>query len=680
MQSPKAKQINKILEIHNDQRVDPYYWLNERENPEVIAYLEAENAYTKAAMAHTEKFQQSLFEEMKGRIKEDDSSVPYKLKGFWYYSRYRAGEEYPLYCRKKESLEADEEIILNQNELAKGHAFHALAGLSISPNSQILAFGEDTLSRRIYTLRFKNLETGEFLSDKLENTSGSAAWCNDNKTLFYTQKDASLRSYKIFKHILGTPQSEDVEVFHEKDETFNCYVYRSKSDAYIIIGSSATLANEYRYLSTNSPNGDFTLFLQREREHEYSLAHFGEHFYILSNWQAKNFRLMRCKVGVHPKSEWEEVIAHRNDVYLEDVELFNDFLVLGERKNGLTHLRIKPWQGDGEHYIEFNDPTYIAYGSINRDADTEWFRYGYSSMTTPSTVFEYNMRTREQKVLKQQEVVGGHSPEDYISERLFATAQDGTKIPISLVYHKKVQKNGKNPLLLYGYGSYGASMDAGFSSIRLSLLNRGFVYAIAHIRGGEEMGRIWYEEGKLLKKMNTFTDFIACAEHLIQQGFSNAKQMYAMGGSAGGLLMGAVINLRPDLWNGIIASVPFVDVVTTMLDESIPLTTGEYDEWGNPNDEEYYRYMKSYSPYDNVKAQAYPHLLVTTGLHDSQVQYWEPAKWVAKLRILKTNNTKLLLETNMEAGHGGASGRFESLKETAMEFAFLLDLEGWGIK
>lgn len=675
MQAPKAKQINKTLEIHNDQRIDPYYWLNERENPEVIAYLEAENAYTKAAMAHTESLQKSLFEEMKGRIKEDDSSVPYKLKGFWYYSRYRVGEEYPLYCRKKENLEADEKIILNQNELAEGHAFHALAGLSISPNSNILAFGEDTLSRRIYTLRFKDLETGEYLSDKLENTSGSAAWCNDNKTLFYTQKDASLRSYKIFKHVLGTPQSEDVEVFHETDETFNCYVYRSKSDAFIIIGSSATLANEYRYLSTDSPNDNFTLFLPREREHEYSLAHFGEHFYILSNWQAKNFRLMRCKVGVHPKSEWEEVIAHRNDVFIEDVELFNDFLVLGERKNGLTHLRIKPWQGEGEHYIEFNDPTYIAYGSINRDADTEWFRYGYSSMTTPSTVFEYNMRSREQKVLKQQEVVGGHMPEDYISERLFATAQDGTKIPISLVYHKNVQKNGKNPLLLYGYGSYGASMDAGFSSIRLSLLNRGFVYAIAHIRGGEEMGRIWYEEGKLLKKMNTFTDFIACAEHLIQQGFSNNKQMYAMGGSAGGLLMGAVINLRPDLWNGIIASVPFVDVVTTMLDESIPLTTGEYDEWGNPNDEEYYHYMKSYSPYDNVKAQAYPHILITTGLHDSQVQYWEPAKWVAKLRTLKTNNTKLLLETNMEAGHGGASGRFESLKETAMEFAFLLDLE-----
>jgi oligopeptidase B len=673
MQAPKAKQINKILEIHNDQRVDPYYWLNDRESPEVISYLEAENAYTKAAMAHTEKFQQSLFEEMKGRIKEDDSSVPYKLKGFWYYSRYRVGEEYPLYCRKKESLEATEEIILNQNELAEGHAFHALAGLSISPNSQILAFGEDTLSRRIYTLRFKDLETGAFLSDKLENTSGSAAWCNDNKTLFYTQKDASLRSYKIFKHVLGTPQSEDIEVFHETDETFNCYVYRTKSDAFIIIGSSATLANEYRYLSTDAPNEEFTLFLPREREHEYSLAHFGEHFYILSNWQAKNFRLMRCKVGVHPKSEWEEVIAHRNDVFIEDVELFNAFLVLGERKNGLTQLRIKPWQGNGEHYIEFNDPTYIAYGSINRDADTEWFRYGYSSMTTPSTVFEYNMRTREQKVLKQQEVVGGHTPEDYISERLFATAQDGTKIPISLVYHKKVQKNGKNPLLLYGYGSYGASMDAGFSSIRLSLLNRGFVYAIAHIRGGEEMGRVWYEEGKLLKKMNTFTDFIACAEHLIQEGFSNAKQMYAMGGSAGGLLMGAVINLRPDLWNGIIASVPFVDVVTTMLDESIPLTTGEYDEWGNPNDEEYYHYMKSYSPYDNVSAQAYPHILVTTGLHDSQVQYWEPAKWVAKLRTLKTNNTKLLFETNMEAGHGGASGRFESLKETAMEFAFLLD-------
>ncbi len=672
---PVATKKTKELITHGDVRIDNYYWLNNREDQEVIDYLNAENNYTDAKLKHTEVFQKELFEEMKGRIKEDDQSVPYFYNGYWYLTRFEKGFEYPIFSRKKASLQNKEEILLDQNELAQTHTYHALGGMQVSPNNELLAFGEDTVSRRIYTIRFKNLETGETLKDVLENTTGSVAWANDNKTVFYTQKDESLRSYKIYRHVLGTEQSEDVEIFHEADETFNTGVYRSKSGAYIIIGSGATVSNEYRFLSADTPNGEFTVFQPRERHLEYSIAHYKDYFYVLTNLEAKNFRLMRTSLNATEKANWEEVIPHRDDVLLEDLELFEDYLVLGERKNGLTQLHVMAWDNSQDYYIPFNDAAYVVFTTINRDYDTHLLRYGYSSLTTPSTQYEFNMKTKDQTLLKRQEVIGGHDPDNYQAERLYITAADGAKVPVSLVYKKGLEKDGKNPLLLYGYGSYGYSIDPSFSSIRLSLLNRGFVFAIAHIRGSETMGRAWYEDGKLLNKRNTFTDFNDCAEHLINEKFTSQEHLYAMGGSAGGLLMGAVMNMRPDLYNGIVASVPFVDVVTTMLDESIPLTTGEFDEWGNPKDPTYYDYMKSYSPYDNVSAQNYPNVLVTTGLHDSQVQYWEPAKWVAKLRDLKTDDTLLLLHTNMDAGHGGASGRFEALKEVALEYAFLLDLE-----
>ncbi len=675
-QYPIANKINKELTIHNDTRIDPYYWMNDRENPKVIEYLTEENDFTKKVMRHTDDFQEALFHEMKNRIKEDDSSVPYKSNGYFYYSRFEKGQEYAINCRKKDSLETKELVIVNQNERAKGHEYYALGGLSISDDNQIVAMGEDTVSRRIYTIVFKNLETGDMLSDVLENTTGGVTWAADNKTVFYSQKDDTLRSHKIFRHALGTPQSEDVLVYHEEDVTFSTFVYRSKSKKFILIGSGSTLSSEYRYIDASQPLTSFTIFLPREHDHEYGVAHYQDNWYISTNWNAKNFRLMKTPVGKTSKENWTEVIPHRDNVLLEDLEIFNDYLVLGERENGLTNLRIIPWNGSPEHYIKFNDPAYLVYMSVNRDYDTKVLRYGYTSMTTPSSVFDYHMETRQQELLKQQEVMGGYDVSKYESKRHMATARDGKKVPISLVYKKELKREEGNPLLLYAYGSYGHSIDPTFSSTRLTLLDRGFVFAIAHIRGSQTLGREWYDDGKMMHKKNTFFDFIDCAEFLINEKYTTPKHLYAMGGSAGGLLMGAIINYRPDLWNGVVAAVPFVDVVTTMLDETIPLTTGEFDEWGNPKEEEAYHYIKSYSPYDNVEEKEYPNMLVTTGLHDSQVQYWEPAKWVAKLRDLKTDNNVLLLKTNMEAGHGGASGRFEGLKEVALEYAFIFDLEG----
>ena len=674
--SPKATRINKELTIHNDTRIDPYYWMNDREDKNVIEYLNEENNYTKEIMKHTDQFQVDLFHEMKNRIKEDDQSVPYKSNGYFYYSRFEKGSEYSINCRKKDSLDTEELIILDQNERAKGHEYYALGGLSISDNNQIVAIGEDTVSRRIYHIQFKNLATGEMLTDRLDNTTGGVTWAADNKTIFYSQKDETLRSYKIYRHILGTDQKDDVLIFHEEDTTFNTFVYRSKSKKFILIGSGSTLSSEYKYLDANNPQGEFTLFQKREENHEYGIAHYGDFWYVSTNWKAKNFRLMKTPLDKTTKENWVEVIAHRSDVLLEDLELFNDYLVLGERKNGLTNLRIIPWDGSEEHYIQFNDPAYMVYTSVNRDYNTKILRYGYTSMTTPSSLYDYNMDKRTQELLKQQEVIGGYDVTKYESKRHLATARDGKKVPISLVYKKEMKNPEGNPMLLYAYGSYGYSIDPGFSSTRLTLLDRGFVFAIAHIRGSQTLGREWYDDGKMMNKKNTFFDFIDCAEFLISQNYTSSKQLYAMGGSAGGLLMGAIINYRPDLWNGIVAAVPFVDVVTTMLDETIPLTTGEFDEWGNPKEEEAYNYIKSYSPYDNIESKEYPNMLVTSGLHDSQVQYWEPTKWVAKLRDLKADNNTLLLKTNMEAGHGGASGRFEGLKETALEYAFIFDLEG----
>lgn len=676
---PKAKKIPKELVKHDDVRLDNYYWLNDKENKDVISYLEAENTYYDFLTKHTKDFQESLFQEMKGRIKEDDSSVPYKLNGYWYSTRYVIGGEYPLYSRFKQNLEATEEIIFNCNDMAKGHDYFSLGGIAISPNNKLAAFGVDTVSRRQYTLQIKDLKTGLILDDKIENTTGGGVWANDNQTLFYTRKDpVTLRSDKIYKHKLGTPTSEDVLIFHEKDDTFSTFVYRTKSKKYLVIGSFSTLTSEFQILSTDNPDGEFEVFSPRERGLEYTIFHYEDSFYILTNKdKAENFKLMRTSEEETSSEHWQEFIAHREEVLLEDIDIFKEYYVLSERENGLNKIRIIRWDGSGEYFLTFKSETYTAYVGSNPDFDTEILRYSYNSMSTPSSVIDFNMRTKAKEIKKEQEVLGGLFDKDnYKEERRWATARDGVKVPMSLVYRKDTVLTENTPILQYAYGSYGSTIDPYFSTVRLSLLDRGFVFAIAHIRGGEYLGRRWYETGKLLKKKNTFTDFIDCSKFLIAQKMTSASHLYAMGGSAGGLLMGAIINMQSDIYNGVIAAVPFVDVVTTMLDDSIPLTTGEYDEWGNPNEKEYYDYMKSYSPYDNVIAQEYPNMLVTTGLHDSQVQYFEPAKWVAKLREIKTDNHILLMNTNMEAGHGGASGRFESLREVAKEYAFLLDLEG----
>ncbi|WP_298238328.1 S9 family peptidase [uncultured Algibacter sp.] len=676
--SPIAKKIPHELRIHDDVRLDNYYWLNDREDSEVLDYLNAENAYTESVMKHTKAFQKELFKEMKGRIKENDTTVPFKLNGYWYLTRYETGKDYPIYTRKKASLDAPEEILFDCNEMAAGHAYFKLGGISVSPDNTMAAFSTDVVSRRQYTIQIKNLVTGEIYADKIENTTGSATWANDNKTMFYSMKDAvTLRSHKIFKHKLYTASSEDLQVYYEADDTFNTFVYKSKSKKYIIIGSSSTLTTEYRYLNASTPDDEFKVFQKRIRELDYSISHFNDHFYIITNKDnATNFKLLKTSENSTELEHWEEVIAHRKDVLIEDIEIFKDYLVINERENGLNNLRIISWNGEEDYKLPFNSETYTAYIGNNPDFDSDTMRYGFNSLTSPSSVIDYNLKTRQSEIMKEQEVLGGNfKKENYAEERIWATARDGVKVPISLVYKKGIKLDGTNPLLQYAYGSYGSTIDPSFSTIRLSLLDRGFIYAIAHIRGGEYLGRDWYEKGKLLSKKNTFTDFVDCSKHLIKEKYTSSDHLYAYGGSAGGLLMGAVINMNPELYNGVLAAVPFVDVVTTMLDDTIPLTTGEYDEWGNPNNKKYYEYMKSYSPYDNVASKDYPNMLVTTGLHDSQVQYWEPAKWVAKLRDYKTDNNKLLLHTDMDSGHGGASGRFESLKEVALEYAFLLDLE-----
>ncbi|GAB5550871.1 MAG: oligopeptidase B [Saprospiraceae bacterium] len=673
-QAPVAKKKAHELSLHNDTRIDNYYWLKERDQQEVVDYLNAENEYTKSVLGPHKGFQDQLFEEMKGRIKQKDESAPYRDNGYFYQTRYDEGKEYVSYYRKPDTKDSEYAILLDVNELAKDKAYYDETGLEVSPNNQFLAFGEDTVSRRIYTCRIKNLQTGEFLEDVIPGTSGSYAWSNDNQYLFYTLRDAeTLRAYQVMRHKVGTPVAEDKVIFHETDDTFSTFIYHSNSKKYLIIGSYQTISHEYRILEADNPTGEFRIFQARERNLEYSIAHFEDHFYVLTNWEAKNFRLMKTPEDQTQQDNWQEVIAHRDDVLLEDVDVFKDFLVISERYQGLTRLQIRPHRGT-PYYVPFEEEAYLAYTHPKQEFNTPVLRLGYQSMTTPPSIFNFQMADQSFELLKEQEILGGFSADDYRTERVFAEVRDGTKVPISIVYHKDIVKGPDTPLLLYAYGSYGNSMEPYFSSARLSLMNRGFIYAIAHIRGGEEMGRYWYEDGKLLKKKNTFYDFIDCGKYLINQNYTSTNQLFAMGGSAGGLLMGAIINLEPSIWRGIVAAVPFVDVVTTMLDDSIPLTTFEYDEWGNPNDLEYYNYMKSYSPYDNIEAKDYPAMLVTTGFHDSQVQYWEPAKWVAKLRELKTDDNLLLLHTNMEAGHGGASGRFERLKEVALEYTFLLFL------
>ncbi|MBN1640693.1 MAG: S9 family peptidase [Anaerolineae bacterium] len=674
---PVAKRVPVRLETHGHVRVDPYYWLKDRQDPEVIAYLEAENAYTDAVMAHTEPFQEALFEEIRGRIKQTDMSVPYRMDDYVYYTRWVDGQEYPIYCRKRDLPDAPEEVLIDVNELAVGHEFVSVGRFAVSAGQDLLAYPVDTVGRRFYTIRFKDLATGAVLEDVIPDVTENIAWAEDNKTLFYTKQDpVTLRWHQIYRHAVGTDPADDVLVYEEADETFYAYVFKTRSKGYMVIDSAQTLTNEARCLPAGDPEGEWRVFAPRERGHEYRIDHLGEHFYVRTNDRAKNFRLMRAPVGNTDRAQWEEVIPHRDDVLLEGFELYRDHLVVVERRQGLVQIRIRPWVGGEEHYLDFGEPAYLAYPSDNHDLDTTTLRYTYTSMTTPRSVYDYDMVTREKALRKREEVLGGFDSANYSTERLSAIAGDGSAVPISVVYREGTARDGSAPLLLYGYGSYGNSMDATFDPNRVSLLDRGFVYAIAHIRGGEELGRRWYEDGKLLNKVNTFADFIACAEHLVAAHYTRPDRLFAMGGSAGGLLVGAVTNMRPDLFRGVVALVPFVDVVTTMLDDSIPLTTSEYDEWGNPNDQAYYEYMLSYSPYDNVEAKDYPALLVITSLHDSQVQYWEPAKWVARLRATKTDANQVLLRTKMEAGHGGVSGRYKRYREAALIYAFLLDLVG----
>jgi len=677
-QPPVAAVKPHELTIHGDTRVDDYFWLDERDDPEVLAYLEAENAYLDEMMAHTRPLQETLYDEMVGRIKKDDATAPYELKGYWYYTRYVEGGEYPLYCRRPGTMDGDEQVMLDGNAMGAGEGFFSLRGVEVSPDGKRVAYGVDTVGRRFYTLRIKDLATGAVLPDEIPDVTANVTWAMDDRTLFYTKQDPeTLRSFQIWRHVLGTPVSADVLVYEEKDDTFSCHVRRSKSDAYLFIVCDQTLSTEYRYLEADDPTGEFRVFQERQRDLEYGVSHQGDRFLVRTNLHARNFRLMETPLDRTWLANWTEVVPHREDVLLEGVEVFTDYLALEERRGGLTHLRILDLASGRDHDLDFGEPTWTARASYNPQMDSRVLRYEYTSLTTPMSTYAYDMASRAKTLLKQTEVLGGFDRADYREEYLRVPARDGTLVPVSLVYRTEdFRKDGTNPLLLYGYGSYGISSNPYFDPARLSLLDRGFVFAIAHVRGGEEMGRQWYEDGKLLKKMNTFTDFIDVGHHLVDAGYTATDRLFARGGSAGGLLMGAVVNLDPDLWRGVYAAVPFVDVVTTMLDESIPLTTAEYDEWGNPNEKVYYDYMLSYSPYDNVEAKDYPALLVTTGLHDSQVQYFEPAKWVAKLRALKTGDNPLLLKINMEAGHGGKSGRFRRLEERALAYAFMLDLLG----
>ena len=675
---PRALKIPKELKKHGQTRIDNYHWLNQRWDPKVIDYLNAENEYLESSLAHLKKFRENLHFEIIQRVKQDDDSVPYRLNGYWYYYRYEAGKEYPIYARKKEKLEAPEAILLNVNELADGHEYFQVVGLSVSEDNQYLAYGVDTFGQRKFTIRIKNLFSGEVLSGSILNTDGDAIWANDNKTIFYVSKDeTTLRPFKVMKHILGSDTKNDEEVFRETDEEFSIELYKTKSKKYILIESYKTLSTEFRYLDADNPAGEFQIFHPREKEHEYSIEHFEDKFFITTNYLAKNFRLMETSIYHTEKKFWKDFIPHREDILLEGIDIFKDFFVITEREKGLINLRVMSRKLNKEYYLHFDEAAYLVYPFTNMEFDTELLRFNYTSLTTPISTFDFNMRTHEKVLLKQEEVImDDFTPVNYHTERFYAEAPDGKMVPISLVYRKDLKKDSGNPLLLYGYGSYGVSIDASFNSARLSLIERGFIYAIAHVRGGEELGRWWYEEGRMQNKKNTFTDFIACAEFLIDNKYTAKEMLFAMGGSAGGLLIGTVINMRPDLFKGVVTQVPFVDIVTTMLDDSLPLTTGEYEQWGNPNIKNEYEYMLSYSPYDNITLQDYPAMLVTTGINDSQVQYWEPVKWVAKLRELKTDSNPILLHIEMGAGHGGKSGRFERYKEIALEYAFLLDLSG----
>lgn len=678
IQAPIAKKIAHIHDVHGHQRIDHYHWMTERDTPEVIDYLSKENDYYEDMTSHTKQLKEDLFEEIKSRINEDDESVPYLWNGYWYYTKMKKGMSYPFYYRKKDTLEATEELLFDVNEMAKGHEYYQITGMSVSPDNNMISYGVDNKGRRQYTIYFKNLKTGTVNPESIELTTGGAVWATDNKTLFFVRKDEqTLRANRIFKYKLGEPSTSSTLIYEELDEIYNCYIYKSKSREYIMIKSSSTLTDEVRFIKANEPDSPFTIVQPRIEGLEYNVLHYGNHFYIMTNKdEATNFKVMRTDIQTPEMENWVDVIPHNPSVLVEDFEIFKKYLVISDRFNGLNRIRIKAWDDTVDYFLPFENETYTAFTGGNFDFDTVKLRYQYNSLTTPPSVIEFDMDTREEVILKIQKVQDENfNPADYTSERVWATAGDGTKVPVSLVYKTALKKERGNPLLQYGYGSYGSTIDPYFSISRLSLLDRGFIYAIAHVRGSEYLGRPWYEDGKMFNKRNTFTDFIACSEYLINQGYTTPEHLYASGGSAGGLLMGAIMNMAPQLYNGILSAVPFVDVVSTMLDDSIPLTTGEYDEWGNPNMKDSYDYMLSYSPYDQVKAQAYPNVLVTTGYHDSQVQYWEPAKWVAKLREFKTNDNLLLFKTDMTSGHSGASGRYDALKEVAIDYAFLLDLE-----
>jgi len=675
------------ITMHSDTRIDNYYWMRltdeqknaknyDNQTQEVVDYITEENSYTRSSLSHTKKLQKTLYKEMVSRIKKDDESVPYYKNGYYYYSRYEQNKEYRIHCRKKDSLEAKEEVILDENELAKGYDYFAVAGRNISPDNNWLAYGVDTLSRRIYEVHFKNLNTGEVLNNTISNSTGSVAWANDNQTVFYTSKNqTTLLGEKIWRHKVGK-NTPDKMMYHEKDDTYYNGVYQSKSGKFIIIYHSSTLISDYQILDANNPDGKFKRFTSRDFDHEYSIDHYKDKFYIVTNWKAKNNRLMETPDNKTSISNWKEVIPHRKSVHLLGMEIFKDHLVLSERKDGLRELRIIHQKNGKDEYINFGEESYTSWISVNEEFDTNLLRYSYSSLVTPFSTYDYNMDTGDLELKKQDEVVGGYKQEDYISKRTYATARDGKTIPISIVYRKDKKQDQSQNLLLYAYGAYGSTIDPYFSSTRLSLLDRGFIYAIAHVRGGQIYGRQSYDDGRMLNKKNTFYDFIDAGKYLIDSKHTDSDKLYAQGGSAGGLLIGAILNMEPSIWNGAIAAVPFVDAVTTMADPSIPLTSGEWDEWGDPREKKYYNYMLSYSPYDQIKNTNYPNILVTSGFFDSQVQYWEPLKYVAKLRDHWQGENNLYLHMNMDAGHGGKSGRFRRYKEYALQYAFLLDLGG----
>ena len=683
--APRARVSPTRHEAHGAVRIDDYHWLRERGDPAVAAHLEAENAYARAVMAPTEALQETLFAEIKGRIRQTDVSAPYREGGYLYYTRWADGREYPVHCRRPaeapgpvDAVEpaAGEQVLLDVNTLAEGREFCQVSSLAVSPDGRLLAYAVDVEGRRIHTVRVKDLSADALLDDELTGVTSNLVWADD-RTVFYTrQHPQTLRWHRVYRHVLGAAQADDALVYEEADETFNCDVRRSRSKRYVLIASSQTVSTEYRYLDASRPDGEFQVFRPRARGHEYDLDHYRDRFYVRTNHRARNFRLMETEAGGTGPDQWTDVVPHRDDVLLESFALFRGHLVLQERSGGLSRLHVRPWSGGGGHDVDFDEPVYDAYVSVNREADTRVLRFGYESLTTPRSVYDYDMEARSRTLVKRDEVPGGFDPADYAAERVLATAPDGRQVPVSLVARAGAPRDGTSPLLLYGYGAYGISIDPWFDPARLSLLDRGFRFAIAHVRGGQELGRPWYDDGRLSRKSNTFTDFIACAEHLVRERFTSPDRLHAMGGSAGGLLVGAVLNLRPDLFAGAVAQVPFVDVLTTMLDDTIPLTAGEYDEWGDPRERAAFDDILAYSPYDNVAARAYPALLVLAGLHDSQVQYWEPAKWVAKLRALKTDARPLLLKTEMHAGHSGVSGRYRRYRETALQYAFLLRLAG----